>query len=261
MFSAGSLASARYSLTDLPALLLLVLAVRAARGGREGWMAAWLGAGLLTRETMFAGAWGLCAQAWEWSVRWRRGVLWLALAIVPYVVWMVYVRYRVGQMSEGIGNFAMPFAGLVKYWRDSVGWLRSCPDPWLAWWSLLALVGGTAQLLFVVSHVDVRDRWWRLGAGFALLMLVLGHAVWEGYLGATTRVLLPLLLACNVMALRSRWAWGWLLLLNLSVPGGLADTLVRADSRTFATAGPGRTRRRSAGCARGIWAAAPRSRP
>lgn len=239
LFSAGSLASVRYALTDLPALLLLVLAMRAATAGREGRMAAWLGASLLTRETVLAGAWGLCSKAWDWSARWMRGAMWIALAVVPFALWMVYVKYRVGNASSGSGNFAMPLVGLARHWRDSIAWLGTCPEPWLAWSSLLALVAVTAQLVFVLTHVDVGNRWWRLGAGFALLMVVLGDAVWEGYLGATTRVLLPLLLACNMMAIRCRWAPLWILLLNLSVPGGVSDMRLAIDGRMFAASRSG----------------------
>jgi hypothetical protein len=51
-------------------------------------------------------------------------------------------------------------------------------------------------------------------------MLTLGTAVWEGYPGAFTRVLLPLTLAFNVLAHRTRAALAWLLLGNLGIAAG-----------------------------------------
>ncbi len=74
LFSAGVLASVRYSLTDLPSLLLFVLAMRAAGAERPGRMAAWFAASLLARETMLVGAWGLRRKAWDRPAGWVRSV-------------------------------------------------------------------------------------------------------------------------------------------------------------------------------------------
>jgi len=64
-------------------------------------------------------------------------------------------------------------------------------------------------------------------------MLVLGPAVWEGFPGASPRVLLPLLLVCNVLALERRRAAFWLLLFNLSVPSGLLELEPMPDPGEF----------------------------
>jgi hypothetical protein len=50
--------------------------------------------------------------------------------------------------------------------------------------------------------------------------LCLGTAVWEGFPGAATRVLLPLTLAFNILAVRDRAALVWLLVGNLAVVNG-----------------------------------------
>jgi hypothetical protein len=75
--------------------------------------------------------------------------------------------------------------------------------------------------------------------------------VWEGFPGASTRVLLPLTLAFNVLAARSQASFAWLLLGNLPVVNGMrslrdvprdthelvagqipnASVIVRADAR------------------------------
>jgi hypothetical protein len=56
-----------------------------------------------------------------------------------------------------------------------------------------------------------------VGAGFAVLMALLGGAVWEGFPGAASRVLLPMTLAFNILVPRGRAWWAVLLVGNLSV--------------------------------------------
>jgi hypothetical protein len=58
--------------------------------------------------------------------------------------------------------------------------------------------------------------WWRVGAPFAVLLILLGPAVWDGFPGAAARVVVPMTLAFNVLVPRGlRW-WPVLLLGNLS---------------------------------------------
>lgn len=231
MFSGGMLASVRYALTDLPALLLLVLAVRAAERRREGAMAGWFAASLLTRETILAGAWSLLPVWPSRANGWLRRAAWLAAATMPLVLWLLYIRWRVGPLSSGLGNFAWPGTGFLGEWREELAYLLSWRDPRLGVTSTLALVSLTAQAVFLLWHWRPRNRWWRLGAGSLVLLAVLGGAVWEGVFGASLRVLLPLLLVCNYLAVRRRRAVGWLLLLNLSVPAGLVTMTPQPDTR------------------------------
>ena len=90
------------------------------------------------------------------------------------------------------------------------------PSTWLALTTLLALAGLTVQLVYLSFRRQVSDHWWRLGAAYGVLLLCLGPLVWEGHPGAYTRVLLPLALAFNVLAVRGRAGLGWLLGGNLS---------------------------------------------
>jgi hypothetical protein len=61
-----------------------------------------------------------------------------------------------------------------------------------------------------------------------VMMLCLGTAVWEGFPGAATRVLLPLNLAFNLLAHRVRAGLGWLLAGNLTVFAGLDPAIHEA---------------------------------
>ena len=234
MFSAGALTSVRYALTDLPALLLFVLAMRAAQAGRPGRAAGWFGASLLTRETMLVGAWGLCPKPCDKPAGLARAAAWIALAALPLALWLAYILWRVGPSGGGVGNFAWPISGFIGRWRESWAGLHSAPDPLLAWARLLATVATTAQLVFLLMRFTPQERWWRAGAGFAVLLLLLGNAVWEGFPGASPRVLLPLLLACNALVVFRGRAAVWLLLLNLSVPAGLLEMMPQADVQVLA---------------------------
>ncbi len=232
MFSAGMLVSVRYALTDLPAVLLFVLAMRAATpAGRAGWF----GACLLTRESMLVGAWGLLEKAWDRPGRLVRPLGWLAAALVPLLLWVAYVRWRAGQTSGGIGNFAWPGSGLLGDWREGWAALASGQERKYAVLSVLATFSLTLQAVFLVVGWNPADRWWRAGAGSVALLLVLGPAVWEGLFGANLRVLLPLTLACNVLALRRRGALWWLLAFNLSVPAAISEMTPILDHRELAT--------------------------
>ncbi|MFT3831041.1 MAG: hypothetical protein QM691_15170 [Opitutaceae bacterium] len=223
LLSAGAVASVRYSLTDLPGVLLLLLAFRAAERGRTGRVAGWLAATLLARETLLAGIGGLVPRVSPCPRALLRTAGWLLLALVPLVAWLAYIRWQVGPSDGGLpGNFAWPGQGLVDRWRESLAALGQ-GDPRLEWASLLATVAVTAQVALVLTRVELGSRWWRLGAGFVALALVLGGAVWEGFPGAANRVLLPLLIAANALALRRRWAWLWLLLINLSLPAAVVE--------------------------------------
>lgn len=223
MFSAGALASVGYSLTDLPALLLFVAAMLAVERSRPRSALAWFAASLLARETMLVGGWGLLPKAWESPSRlWRAGAK-LGLAVLPLALWLLYIRWQVGASGPGARNFAWPGLGLIEEWGEELAHVRTEPNHWLAYSSLLATAGLTLQVVFMVIHFRPADRWWRAGFGYVLLMLVLGTAVWEGFSGAALRVLLPLLLVCNVLVLRSHRSSWWLLAINLSLVSGIVD--------------------------------------
>ena len=87
--------------------------------------------------------------------------------------------------------------------------------------SLLTLVGLTTQAVVLSSRWHWKAAWWRVGVPYVGLLLVLGPAVWEGYPGAATRVLLPLTIAFNVLLPSSRWFWPLWLLGNLNMLHGL----------------------------------------
>lgn len=217
MFSAGALASVRLSLTDLPSLALVAGAYLAVDHGRHSLASNVLAAAALARETALAAFAGLLRRPWLSS----QNILRAIAVAAPLAVWLFYVRTRAGTVEQGWGNFSVPVLGLIEKWRAALAALRSVEDKPLAWTTLLATLGLTTQATFMLTRWRPDDRWWRLGAVFAGMLLCLGTVVWEGYPGAATRALLPLTLAFNLVAYRTRAPLAWLVLGNLTVFSGL----------------------------------------
>ncbi len=221
LFSAGVLHSVRLALTDLLALVLVAGAAVLAGRERRGFAATLLGLGALARETAWLGAVALLPRDRGTPAVWRRTAGWLVLIAAPLAVWLVYLRSVLGPTEPGLGNFTLPLAGWVAKWGEVFHGLRTEPDRALALGSLLAHVALTAQAAYLLRRPELSNRWWRLGAVYGGLMLLLGTAVWQGHPGAATRVLLPLALAFNVLAVTARASAGWLVAGNLSVLSGV----------------------------------------
>jgi hypothetical protein len=232
LFSAGALGSVRLALTDLIATLFVAAAIAAAETERKRSALVGVACGGLARETALLGAAGLIKPPW---VSWKNAVR-LLLVAIPLGAWLAYVRGRLGPADQGWDNLAAPLLGFAAKWRDTASALRGSRDPLLAWATLLATFSLCVQAVFLLARPEVADRWWRTGTAYIVLMLCLGHAVWEGLPGAATRVLLPLTLAFNVLAARRRAAWAWLVLGNLSfIAGLLAFRAVPSHPREIAT--------------------------
>jgi len=217
LFSAGALASVRFALTDLPALLLLAGVMLALQRGHLRGATALLAAAGLTRETSLLAAPVLVRG----PLRSTLGRL--LAAILPLVLWLGYVRLVAGDGDRGWSNLDWPGAKFLEKWVAAFANFQRPEFAILNWTTLLALVGVTVQAGYLLLRPKGNDPWWRFGLGYALLLLLLGTAVWEGHPGAATRVLLPLNLAFNVLAPRTRAGLALLILGNLTVPAGLVQ--------------------------------------
>lgn len=216
MFSAGALSSVRLALTDLTALFLIVAGVWAAERWRGKFAVGTLATAALARETALIGVASLIKPPWFSA----KNVARVGLVAVPLAAWLAYVRWRLGAADQGWANFTWPIAGFLEKWRDTLAAAVTVADKPLAFTTLLATLALTVQAAFVLAQPRLEDRWWRLGAVFAGMMFFLGTAVWEGFPGAATRVLLPLSVAFNVLAVRRRAHLAWLLAGNLTVCAG-----------------------------------------
>ncbi len=211
--SFGVCASLRNALVDGPSLMLIVTGLYLAEKQRPWWSTAVLAVSGLGKETnLLSGAAllpGFKAGGRAWLLAVARG----ALLVLPLGLWLVYIALQVGPAIDvGSQNFNRPF---VAYFHKWAAVLQELPD--VSWpgfsalWSLCLLVSLTVQLLFLLLRPRWELAWWRVGASFALLMIVLGDAVWEGYPGAAARVLLPMQVAFNVLVPSGR-VWRWVLM-------------------------------------------------
>lgn len=210
LFSLGVLDSVRQSLVDLPALLLLALAIRSASQNKSPTRTStWLALAALAKETSLLGAFALQADALLDRARRRRALLLLGLAALPLVLWSVYVRQRFpasAATDTGLGNFTWPFAGLAT---TAAAWLTQIAHGNFdsrATFGLLGALGLFLQAAVLWRQPRSSSPWWRLGAVYALLLPFLGVWVWSGY-WAACRAVLPLTIAFNLLLPANRRFW------------------------------------------------------
>ena len=206
MFSHGVCMSVRHSLVDAPSLLLVALAMRWLEDGRKVAGSTTLALAGLGKETNLLASAGVDFD-WRAPRTWWRPAATVALIALPLAAWMGFIRWKFGPAEDpGMGNFTLPFAGFVE--KAAVAWREvRAPDSYSLNWAVLATVCALAvQWLFLALRWRPAERWWRVGAAFALMMAFLSTPVWEGYPGASTRVLLPMTLAFNILVPRGvRW--------------------------------------------------------
>ncbi|MBS0663011.1 MAG: hypothetical protein JSR48_07080 [Verrucomicrobia bacterium] len=218
VLSAGALSSVHLALVDLPALLLLTGAMIAVQRDRPRRAVGWLAAAALARETSLVAVPVLARGPW------RTFLLRAALVAAPLAAWLVYIRVVVGPGDGGWSNFAWPGRSWLAKWQATLAGFSLHPElSGLNWSTLLALVALTVQAAWFMARPQWRNPWWRLGASYTFLFLFLGAPVWQGYPGAAVRVLLPLNLAFNALAPRTRAGLALLVLGNLTVPAGIIE--------------------------------------
>jgi hypothetical protein len=235
MFAAGTIVSVRLALTDLVAVTLLAAAMLAQESARLRTATALLASAALARETAVLALTGLCDRPWfSW-----RNVVRAAVVALPLAAWLVYIRVQVGPANSGWGNFMTPLSGLARKWvADLQHTQEGALDlRVLAWATLFSTAALTVQALYFVVRWDWRDAWWRIGATYTALLCFLGTAVWDGFPGAVTRVLLPMTLAFNVLAARKRLHLAWLIAGNLSLGASFLHLVdLHFDPREIAAA-------------------------
>lgn len=227
LLGAGALFSVRFALTDLAALLLTAGAVVLVGCGRALPAAGLIGLAGLTRETALLGLAALWGRAPELLRARGRTALLLAAALLPLALWLLYIHQTLGGSSAGQRNLTWPLAGWWMRWVEFVRGGAATGNPWLVFESVLEHLALTVQAIYLIRYRERDCPWWRVGAAYLLLFVVLGHAVWGGFPNATSRVLLPLTLAFNVRAVRAGARWAWLVLGNLSVVAGLHTMLLQ----------------------------------
>lgn len=222
LFSVGLILSVRRALTDGPSMLLISLALVAFERNRTWLAAAVLGVSGLGRETnVLAGAMLVPTARWQVSSILRL-LAYGCMVVIPLALWMQHVHAVYQAYDTGIGAFGAPMTGYVRAWRTMGAELGES-----GWWgparhTLYALISLTVQTLYLACRPSWRSPWWRVGVMYALLMTLVGPAVWDGYPTAATRASLPLTFAFNILLVRDKWFWPLLVPGNLTIISGLA---------------------------------------
>ncbi len=203
VLSLGALDSVRFALVDLPAALLLLLAVRASRRPGPGRATGLLAAAGLVRETAL-----LALPAYTHETAWKRWAL-RALAAAPTLAWFLWLRSTLPSAGGGfLGNFDWPGHALAAHLGRCAGELaRGNFDSRFAW-GLIGAVGFAFQSLHLL-HLTPRawtNPWIRAAVAFAALFWFLGGFVWNGY-WAVARACLPLTLAFNLTLPNGNGFW------------------------------------------------------
>ena len=246
----GLFFSVRGSLVDGPSLLLIASGLALLESGRPWWAAAVLGVAGLGKETNVLGGAALARPAAPTPRAWLQVALRGAVVVLPILVWIAVLRTWLGPSDDlGIRNFTWPLVEYGRKWLDTISDLVA--DGWdsFAFSSLLMLIALTVQFLFFAFRRDWTNPWWRVAAVYSVMMIFLGEAVWEGYPGAASRVLLPMTLAFNVLLPRGRRWWLVFLLGNATVfaswdlmkAPGRESYVVEGDTRLQFVAATGRS--------------------
>ena len=211
LFSHGMMWSVRFSLLDGPSLLLIACAVAASEQGRPLWSSAIVGVAGLGRETNLLATFAQPAPT-DRRTALRLGVG-LVLAALPVLIWYDYLWsiYR-STLLRGTDAFVLPGTGLVNVWGGVLsGVLRNgilSGDGF----SLCLLLGLAVQACYLLVRREYATPWWRVAAGYAVMMLFLNPTLVNPHTGAITRVLLAMTVGFNVLLASERrpsrfWPW------------------------------------------------------
>lgn len=220
MLSVGIWFSAFFSLVDGPSLLLLALALRWIEQGKSWRATIVLALSGLAKETNILGAGALAPRAWRDWRGWGKSAGQGVLVAVPLLAWFLFLKWRFAEDGSlaGARNFAIPFVAYGERWMEL---FQATVQGQLRWKNLSAglatHISITVQALFLLFWWQWSKPAWRMVVPFTVLAFSLGPAVWEGYPGASSRVLLPMLLGFNLLVPCGRRWWPILLLGNLTL--------------------------------------------
>jgi hypothetical protein len=217
MFSHGLLWSVRFALLDGPSLILTAAAVLLVERGRPLASAVIAGVNGLARETNVL---GLLAQPFPFTLRGLGRFAFAALLVLlPLLLWMDYLRsiYR-STIFAGAEQWTIPGVAAAVITRRLFAALAQPGLQLSAALQLCVVLPLIAQAVYIVTRPRLHVAWWRIAAGYVLLMLMMDTILWDPITGAITRVMLPMTVGFNVMLaneVRDSRFWPWFALGNL----------------------------------------------
>jgi hypothetical protein len=229
LMTCGIIESLRSSLTDFPGFVLVTLSMMVGGTGGAGVLAL----ASLTREPNILGIVGLWEYRPPWLATIKRNVLLGVIVGLPLALWAVYVMSRFPAEHSITGdNLTWPLRGIMgKLGEFSVHAVNG-DIAWKAWYSelftneplhsLLTIIAVLTQSIYLFTHREWNNRFWRVGAIFVLYFLCISSISWESHF-TITRHALPITLAFNlILAMQARRGWlVWFLLGNCFVPYGI----------------------------------------
>ena len=238
MFSFGLCISVRGSLVDGPSLLLIAFGVMLLETG-WGWSSAiLLGISGLGKETNVLAAAGMTPFPPKNRGEWGDLILRCLIVVLPLFAWLWLINFWLGKGNDiGIRNFGPPFSAFIQKVIDVVTRAVSDTPDQFNKWSMVNLIALLTQALFFILVPRRENPWWRIAISYTVLMVFIGDAVWEGYPGAASRVLLPMMLAFNILVPRGRKWWIVLILGNLTMLSS-PDFLKPPGRESFTVEGP-----------------------
>jgi hypothetical protein len=211
LFSHGLLWSVRFALLDGPSLMLTMWAVAVAEKEQALGSAAIVGVNALGRETNLLVT--VAQPLPRTRAAWFRFAVSLAMAVLPSLVWMDYLRsiYRSTTLA-GTNSFAFFGSGLVQNWRDVLAGLGSSLRGLDSLFPAFILLSVAVQAAFIFVRRQYLVPWWRVGCVYAIMLLFLDPVLVAPATAAITRVMLPLTVGFNILLARENrpghfWPW------------------------------------------------------
>ena len=218
MLSMGVLDSVRQSLVDLPALLLLTLAICAWAPEQPSRATLWLTLGNLAKETDLLGMLALTGhQMMNKARRWSTFGL-LTVAVMPLALWSLYVHQHLPSSgsTEGFGNFTWPLVGVITQAELCLRAVLNGNWDSRYTFGLISILSLGTQAVVLWRRPEAASAWWRVGAAYSLLLPFLGPWVWSGY-WAACRAVLPMTVAFNLLLPKNRSFWPIWVIGNLTL--------------------------------------------
>jgi hypothetical protein len=217
LFSHGLLWSVRFALLDGPSLMLTMWAVAVAEREHALGSAAIVGLNALGRETNLLVT--VAQPVPRTRKGWARFAVALAIAALPSVIWMDYLRsiYRSTTLA-GTDSFAFFASGLVQNWRVVLARLGPSLPGFGSLFPAFILLSVVAQAVFIFVRRQYLVPWWRVACVYAVLLLFLDPVLVAPSTAAITRVMLPLTVGFNILLAREDRAarfWPWFIIGNV----------------------------------------------
>lgn len=221
VLSLSVLDSVRLSLTDLPAVALMTLAIFWWERGQRTRAAVVFALAGLVRETALLSVGALVRAHPRRPVELLRSALGVAIVAAPVLAWAGWLHLNV-DTTGGVrtGQFEWPVVKLAEHLALCAR--RVAGGDWDGRYTfgIIGALGLAYQSWFLLRHPQWDKPWWRCGIVFAVMFWFLAEDMWRGYWGSA-RIVLPMTLAFNLLIPRDRWFWLRLLGSNLSILHGV----------------------------------------